>query len=59
MFLKFFWLLGVAALGVVRVWGGSESAVIRKGATCRSVAENEGPALPFHGFSCGARGTVG
>ena len=40
--LKFFWLLGVAALGVVRVWGGSEAAVFRKGATCRPVAENEG-----------------
>jgi len=57
--LKFFWLLGVAALGVGQVWGGSESAVFHKGATCWPVTENEGPALPFRGFSFGAWGTVG
>ena len=40
----------MAALGVVRVWFSTESAVFRKGATCWPVAENEGPALPFRGF---------
>ena len=37
----------MAALGVVRVWGGSESAVFRKGATCGLVPINRGPAVPF------------
>jgi len=40
----------VAALGVVRVWSGTESAVFRKGATCWPVTKNVGPALPFRGF---------